>query len=130
MHRVVLIVDDNEMLFKLYRSLLSPMDCVVEHAASGREAVLRLSQDRPALIILNHRLQDGSGEATAREIRRLDRHTPIIAMTSAPQELDEEAARRAGYASVVARPFQPAALVKLARRLLQEEPPPGTVAAS
>ncbi|WP_119153565.1 response regulator [Caldimonas tepidiphila] len=125
MQRVVLIVDDNEMLFKLYRSLLSPMDCVVAHAASRQDAVRSLHREKPDLIILNHRLRDGSGEEAVREIRRLDRHTPILAMTSSPQELDEEAVRRAGYASVLAKPFQRDAFVKLAQRLMQEEPPGG-----
>lgn len=130
MQRMVLIVDDNEMLFRLYRSLLSSMDCVVEHAPSRREVMRRLRQEKPDLIILNHRLQDGSGEEAAREIRRLDRHTPIIATTCAPQDLDGEAARRAGYAWVLAKPFQPAAFVKLARQLLQEDPPAAVATAA
>jgi DNA-binding response OmpR family regulator len=121
----VFIVEDNALLVQMYRSIFLAMDCRVTHAPSTREALRLLDGVKADLIIVDDDLPDGSGlDATSRIRSQLeDADTPIIATVSQPAALDDAAMHRAGYASIVMKPFQVGAFSALARRHLGRQKP-------
>jgi DNA-binding response OmpR family regulator len=121
MSKHVLIIDDNELLVKMYRSIFRAMQCSVAHASTMTDALNLLSTTRADLVILDDRLAHGSTEVS-RDLRsRLAAtKTPIIATVSRPKASNQEAMRDAGYDSIVTKPFQVNVLSALARHKLAE----------
>jgi CheY-like chemotaxis protein len=124
--KLVLVIDDNELLFRLYRSLLGPLPCKLAHAGSGQEALNFIRQEKPDLVILNHRPRGDAGASVelAAQIRAAQglAQVPIVATTSLPGDVDDKLARLAGYAAVVVKPIQKSAFIELMQRLLEPEP--------
>lgn len=122
MPRKVFIVEDNELLVRMYRSIFRSMDCCVMHATTTRDALRLLPGLHADLIIIDDRLPDGSGIHATREIRRQleDADTPIIATVSQLSTLDDDDMRSAGYASIVIKPIQFSAFSALARRYVDK----------
>lgn len=80
----VMIVDDHEVVREGLRSLLDRRDgmTVVAEAGSVAQAVERALQEKPAVVIMDVRLPDGSGVEACREIRSTLPDTRMIMLTS------------------------------------------------
>lgn len=98
--RSVLLVEDNVLLAQLLRSTLEELGCRVTHTVKARDAMLWLSANEPALVVLDDELPDGWGADIARAIRMQDERNadeqegakplPIIAMRTEPDVLQSE----------------------------------------
>ncbi|MBI2861617.1 MAG: response regulator transcription factor, partial [Chloroflexi bacterium] len=93
----ILLVDDHEVVREGLRALLSrrPEFEVVGEAGSVAEAISEASRLRPAVVIMDVRLPDGSGVEACREIRAELPQTQVIMLTS---YADEDAV----FASIIA----------------------------
>lgn len=103
------IVEDSEMLVKMYRSIFKALNCNVAHARTGADALRRLDGRQPDLIIVDECLVDLSGIETIRAIRAHDQliDTPLIATISARSALAvRDELRALGVAAVVTKPWQ------------------------
>jgi len=106
-----LIVDDEPAARRGLRLLLERDEeiDVIGEAASGAEAVKRIVEDRPDLVLLDVQMPGMDGfEATAaiRAREKLtDRHLPIIAMTAHAMKGDRERCLEAGMDDYVSKPI-------------------------
>jgi DNA-binding NarL/FixJ family response regulator len=80
----VMIVDDHEVVREGLRSLLDRREgmTVVAEAGTVAQAVERALQEKPAVVIMDVRLPDGSGVEACREIRATLPDTRMIMLTS------------------------------------------------
>src|ERR1051325_474533 len=80
----ILVVDDNAANLTAIESILADLGQNVIKAQSGTEALRHLLERDFALIILDVRMPDTDGVATARLIRGPDRDrtTPIVFLTA------------------------------------------------
>lgn len=80
----VMIVDDHEVVREGLRSLLDRREgmTVVAEAGTVAQAVERAAQEKPAVVIMDVRLPDGSGVEACREIRVTLPETRMIMLTS------------------------------------------------
>jgi signal transduction histidine kinase len=85
----ILLVDDEPKNLYALRELLAAPDRHLLLAGSGEEALRLTLQHEPALILLDVRMPRMDGFETARLIRGRERsrHTPIIFLTAAAEEL-------------------------------------------
>ena len=120
MPKHVLIVENNELLVRMYRSLLNAFDSRVTHAVTVRQIVRLIQGLRVDLVILDDRFSDGTGVHATRALRSLvhTREVPIIATVSQPLDNGVAAMDGTGYAAVVSKPFQLQALTALLGRFL------------
>lgn len=116
--RHVFIIEDNELLVKMYRTIFGAMGFGVVHASTQGDAKHLFEASRPDLFIVDD--DDGTGVDTLRAIRaRYDfADVPVITTVtrSSPQLLGELQA--AGTASVVTKPLQVSSFSALARKHL------------
>jgi signal transduction histidine kinase/HPt (histidine-containing phosphotransfer) domain-containing protein len=86
----VLVVDDDPRNLEAMEGLLAALNCRVETAASGAEALRRILRTDYALILLDVRMPEMDGFETATLIRKLkrSRHTPIVFLTAAGEHAD------------------------------------------
>lgn len=84
----VLVVDDHEVVRQGLVALLDrrPGFQVVAQAGSVAEAIAQARTHRPAIVVMDVRLPDGSGVEACREIRAELPETRVIMLTSFPDD--------------------------------------------
>jgi len=113
----VLAVDDNRLLRMSIRMVLEEQGCEVDSAPSVSGAIELLDRCRYEVVLTDLRLPDGDGLDVARYARRLDPEAKIFLMTASPEDLDEEAALRAGVIEVLHKYGEMSMLVEKTRRV-------------
>jgi two-component system, response regulator, stage 0 sporulation protein F len=82
--RRILVVEDNDDLRAYYRDVLSAAGFEVEEAADGLQALRRLDNDVPDLLVCDLRMPFFSGVDVLQE---LTRKIPVVVVTGSPQDL-------------------------------------------
>jgi len=79
-----MLVDDHEIVRDGIRAMLDAEADIVVTAQAGtvREAIDEAERTRPDVIVMDVRLQDGSGIEATREIRAKHEHTRVLMLTS------------------------------------------------
>lgn len=118
---VILVVEDEAPLLTLLRYNLEKQGFRVEEAADGQEALLRVAETKPDLILLDWMLPSLSGIEVCRQIRRrpATRDLPIIMVTARTEDQDAVRALDIGADDYIAKPFAMDALLARIRALLR-----------
>jgi DNA-binding NtrC family response regulator len=77
----ILIVDDEEQIHYAFRKIL-PEDATVVSALSGEEALAKLAEGAPDLVIMDVRMGGMTGLATLQKMRDRYPRLPIVIMTA------------------------------------------------
>ena len=125
MSKSCLVVDDSKVIRKVARHILESMSFAVEEAADGQEALLRVSEGRPDLVLLDWMLPSLSGLEVCRQLRRrpATRDLPIIMVTARTEDQDAVRALDTGADDYIAKPFTVEALLARIRALLRRSGP-------
>ncbi len=117
--KTILIAEDERSLRELVRATLGGEYRYAE-ADDGREALDRVRQERPDLVILDLMLPGRSGLEVLAELRghAQTRDTPVIIISAWSHA--EEAAVAAGASRFFPKPFEPDELKIAVRALLDE----------
>ena len=117
----ILVVEDEAPLLTLLRYNLEKQGFRVEEAADGQEALLRVAEAKPDLILLDWMLPALSGLEVCRQIRRrpATRDLPIIMVTARTEDQDAVRALDTGADDYIAKPFAMDALLARIRALLR-----------
>lgn len=114
MLRKVLHVDDEEDVRIIAELALSDIgDLEVCSCASGSEAVERVADFEPDLLLVDSMMPDMSGEDTVRRIRSLRgfEHTPVVFLTAVGHADAMQRFRALGPAAIILKPFDPTELL-------------------
>lgn len=120
MPQTVLIVDDNDMNMKLFCDLLTAHGYLTVKATDGSEALQRIAERVPDLILLDIQLPDISGLDVARIVKeRPDlQHIPIVAITAFAMIGDKEKALTAGCDAYITKPIAVLEFIEQIRSVL------------
>jgi two-component system, OmpR family, alkaline phosphatase synthesis response regulator PhoP len=126
MARAVLIVDDEQHIRLLIEQTLEELlDEGVElyTAADGDEALSAISAQRPDLVFLDVMMPGRSGLDVTRAVRAdpAISGAHIVLLTAKGQAQDQEAGLAAGADQYLTKPFDPDALLAIARTVLGPE---------
>jgi PAS domain S-box-containing protein len=105
----VLVAEDNVMNQGVSRRMLERLDCRVDVAANGEEALEMLSRFPYDLVFMDCLMPGMDGFEATREIRRLEggrRRIPIIAVTALAMKGDRERCLAAGMDDYVGKPVK------------------------
>jgi two-component system phosphate regulon response regulator PhoB len=117
----ILVVEDEAPLLTLLRYNLEKQGFRVEEATDGQEALLRVAEAAPDLILLDWMLPALSGLEVCRQLRRKapTRDLPIIMVTARTEDQDAVRALDTGADDYIAKPFVMDALMARIRALLR-----------
>lgn len=117
--RVLMVEDDPDIRAVAHLSLTAVGGFTVELCPSGPEALARVPQFRPELVLLDVMMPGMDGPATLRRLQELSsmEGIPVVFMTAKvqPQEVQEYLAL--GAVEVVAKPFDPMTLPTVLREI-------------
>ncbi|MCO6415554.1 phosphate regulon transcriptional regulator PhoB [Siccirubricoccus sp. KC 17139] len=124
----ILVVEDEVPLLTLLRYNLEKQGFRVEEAADGQEALLRVAEAKPDLVLLDWMLPAMSGLEVCRQLRRrpATRDLPIIMVTARTEDQDAVRALDTGADDHIGKPFVMDALMARIRALLRRS---GSIAA-
>ena len=116
MNGPVLLVEDNELNREMLTRRLRRAGLEVVTAADGREALARMQEQQPAVVLMDMSLPVLDGWTACRMAREDEqlRHIPIIALTAHAMEEDRVKAMNAGCDDYATKPVDfPALLAKI-----------------
>jgi two-component system cell cycle response regulator DivK len=122
MSKRFLIVEDQEDLRGVLRTLLVGSGYEVAEAADGQVEVAHAKSEPPDLILMDIQMPVMDGYEATRQIKAdpLLATTPIIAVSLFAMKGDEEKARAAGCDHYVTKPYSPLQLLRSIRSFLGE----------
>ncbi|MGB9833335.1 MAG: response regulator transcription factor, partial [Caldisericum exile] len=94
----------------------------VVEAKDGKEAVIKFSEEKPQLIILDLMLPLKSGEEVAKEIRKVS-NVPILMLTAKADEENRVEGLEIGADDYVTKPFSPRELVLRVKNIIRRSYP-------
>jgi len=121
----VLVVDDESAIREMIRYALERSGMQVDTAGDAQEALLRISESRPDIILMDWMMPGVNGLELTRRLRR-DSYTediPIIMLTARITEDDKVAGLEAGTDDYVIKPFSPRELLARIRAVLRRSSP-------
>jgi two-component system phosphate regulon response regulator PhoB len=118
---LVLVVEDEAALATMLRYNLEKQGYRVEEAADGQEALMRIAETQPDLVLLDWMLPAMSGLEVCRQIRRRSttRDLPVIMVTARTEDQDAVRGLNTGADDYITKPFSMEALLARMRALLR-----------
>lgn len=119
----VLVVDDSKVMRDMIVACLRPRERLrFTHAASGLEAIERLSLSSFDLMVLDLNMPDIGGIEVIEYVRAQDklRALPILVVTTRGDEASHERAIGAGASAFMTKPFTPEGILAQVDALMGE----------
>jgi len=116
----VLVVDDDDMIRRLLRTVLEADEIEVVEAADGDAALAALADLQPTVIVLDVMMPGLDGVEVC---RRIDHEMAKVVMLTARDDPElERAATDAGAEAFLTKPFSSIELLDLIEQLLESVP--------
>ncbi len=116
----VFLLDDEPEACETERRILEEHGAIVETAATARDALDRLVDEVPDLLLTDLSMSGADGFAFVRSLRGLDspaRHVPAAALLRHPDEKNQREAEAAGFQACLSKPVHVAQLTDTLARL-------------
>ena len=114
---VILLADDSPHAQRMGERILSGEGYQVVWVGDGEAAALRLPEIDPDVVIADANLPGLSGIELCRYIKSSCRHVRVILTAGQIEEVDENAARRAGCDAILRKPFEASVMLDTLRPL-------------
>lgn len=118
----VLIVDDDDYIRMITKTMLLRSGYTVEAVNSGEDALLsiRKNGDNTACIILDLTMPGLSGEETLKKIREIDKELPVLISSGFMEEEIREKFSPGEISGILKKPFQIAGLISSVKKVISE----------
>jgi len=116
----VLVADDSATIQKVVELTLGRVGVELVKARSADEALRKVKEQRPDLMLIDHTMPDRSGKDLCVALRKDSKlkDVPIILMAGPSQPVDAADMRRIGITDVVTKPFDSQTLIGKVKELL------------
>lgn len=121
----VLLVDDEPEARQIISTVITRTGAEVKSCQSAREALVKLSEWKPDVILSDIAMPEQDGYSFIRQVRSLPHDkggdTPAAALTAYARDIDRRQALAAGYQMHIAKPIGASQLVTMIARLAGRE---------
>jgi CheY-like chemotaxis protein len=116
----LLLVDDNEELRKLTKRFLEREGFTIQEASNGRDALDRLAESIPNLLVLDLDMPQMGGLEVLRFVRAQPKimNVPVLILTGSEEEASISACFAAGATDFILKPFSTPQLIARVRACL------------
>lgn len=124
--KTILVVDDEPRIIEAVSMNLELEGYQVSGASNAHEALQKLTEELPDLVILDVMMPEMDGFETLREIREVST-VPVIMLTVRGEEIDKVKGLDLGADDYVTKPFSPKELVSRVKAVLRRVEMPSPV---
>jgi two-component system, cell cycle response regulator DivK len=119
--KVVLVVEDNEISFKLMNAVLNQVKAQVVHAINGKIAIEACTSDAHFdLVLMDMQMPEVDGIEATRRIKEIRPDLPVVATTANTYQETAIACREAGCDGFLTKPLQFRQLFELMQTLFDQ----------
>src|SRR3954471_7818729 len=116
----VLLVDDESNIRRMVSALLQSDGFDTVEAADGNEAMTRLVEDSPDVVLLDLMMPPGpDGLATLEQVRKRAPHVPVVMMSGKANLADAVRAMKLGAFQFLEKPLTPESVIVTLRSALE-----------
>ncbi|MCL6520157.1 MAG: response regulator [Armatimonadota bacterium] len=121
MPRKILAVDDEKHIVRLVQVNLERQGYEVVTASDGKEALQKVEEERPDLVILDVMMPYMDGFEVLQNLRRnpSTRDIPVIMLTAKAQDADVFRGWQSGVDCYLTKPFNPMELISFVKRIFK-----------
>lgn len=116
----ILVVEDHFINQELMKEMLDRMNCTVDTAENGKEALDRVENNTYDVIFMDLQMPEMDGLQATQQIRKIQEKknvkTPIIALTANAMQSDQKKCMDAGMDDYLSKPFEMNDIEKLLRK--------------
>lgn len=122
MAQKLLLADDSVTVQRVIELTFADEGMTVITAGDGRQAIQRIEQERPDIVLADVTMPELDGYEVAAHVKNTEHlaHIPVVLMTGAFEQIDEARARAVGCDGILAKPFEPHMIIALVRQLLDK----------
>lgn len=122
MSRIVLHIDDDDLVRKLIKMVVEGLDCRYQGASSAAEGIALARREKPDLILMDMAIPEMDGLTATRMIRSDPeiREIPILALSACAMKGDIEKGLEAGCDGYISKPIDIKAFSDTIERLLPD----------
>lgn len=102
----ILVVEDDPDLLGILCEFLSMQGADVSQAINGKEALEVLAAKKIDLVLSDVQMPVMDGVELVRAIKRKDKNSPVVFLTTGHSSLDEISAQDLGAAAFIVKPFK------------------------
>ena len=120
MSRKLLLADDSVTIQRVIELTFADEDVEVLAVGDGRQAIERVKNDNPDIVLADVGMPERDGYEVAAFIKNDPRlaHIPVLLLTGAFEPIDEARAKSVGCDGVLVKPFEPQMVISRVRELL------------
>lgn len=119
--QIILIADDEPQIRELLSLYFQKEGFSVIEAADGADAILKVQQLKPAMVILDIMMPVLDGLEACKQIRRISK-VPIIMLTARAEDEDRIMGLELGADDYIPKPFNPREVVARVKAVLRRMP--------
>lgn len=114
----VLIAEDDEANFRLYKSMLKKTGIKVIHADNGEDAVNLFKDNKVDLVIMDAMMPGKDGFIATKEIRNISEEVPVIMLTAYANQDSIREAVKSGCTDYLSKPVSTEVLISALKKWL------------
>jgi DNA-binding response OmpR family regulator len=114
----ILIADDDASIRELARMYLEKEGYGVETAVNGAQALVKIKESKPALLVLDLMMPEMDGWEVTHRVRG-EGNLPILMLTARDDDIDKIVGLEMGADDYLTKPFNPRELVARVRAILR-----------
>lgn len=120
--KLILAVDDSKTVQRMISSVLEKERYRVAIAGDGLQALARLDDEMPALVLLDITMPRMDGYQTCKVIsgNEATKHIPVVMLSGKDGFFDKVRGRMVGASNYITKPFEPASLLKAIRKQMED----------
>ena len=120
MSHTLLLADDSITIQRVIELTFADEDVRVVAVSDGHEAIARIDEAPPDIVLADVEMPGTDGYEVARHIRSTPRlaHIPVLLLTGAFEPVDPAKVADAGCQGVLTKPFEPQLVIQRVRELL------------
>jgi CheY-like chemotaxis protein len=120
MAKRLLLADDSLTIHRVVELTFADEDFEVISARSGTEAIEKINQVRPDIVIADVNMPEQDGYQVCKYVKSNSElaNIPVILLKGIFEPYDEERAKEAGYDAVISKPFQSKSFIAKVKEVL------------
>jgi two-component system, OmpR family, alkaline phosphatase synthesis response regulator PhoP len=122
----ILLVDDEPAILQLSRMYLEREGFQIQTCEDGAQALHKVEQHQPALLVLDVMLPGLDGFEICRRLRLAGNPVPVIMLTARDEDIDKILGLELGADDYLTKPFNPRELVARVKAILRRIDKAGT----